>query len=110
MQFSRKVGNWSVNKRLNFGGDPDDGSGKTCLGGGMHCSSASSLLSFCFFLDPRCRLSSLSVSFSAHAKHSISYHIMRNDIVLLLACQKRTDVVRVYTVWHSAFTGAAEVD
>ena len=63
-----------------------------------------------FFLDPRCRLSSLSVSFYAHAKHNISYHIMRNDIVLLLACQKRTDAVRVYTVWHSAFAGAAEVD
>ena len=25
---------------------PDDGTGKTCLGGGMHCSSPSSLLSF----------------------------------------------------------------
>jgi len=41
MKFSGKVGNGPVNKRLNFGGDPDHGypdpdSGKTCLGGGMH--------------------------------------------------------------------------
>jgi len=41
MKFSWKVGNGPVNKRLNFGGDPDHGypdpdSGKTCHGGGMH--------------------------------------------------------------------------
>ena len=49
MKFSRKVGNGSVNKLLNFGGDPitdpdtDLGpyrdTGKTCLGGGMHLST-----------------------------------------------------------------------
>ena len=57
MKFSRKVGNGPVNKWLNFGGDPNHGSeygsryldpcrdtGKTCLGGGMHCPSASSLI------------------------------------------------------------------
>ena len=48
------IAQWAIeNKRLNFGGDPDhgsgyesgygSGSGKTCLGGGMHCPSASSL-------------------------------------------------------------------
>jgi len=71
MKFSGKVGNWQKNKRLNFGGDPDHrldtriifreiqkvvnghksaahtdspdgGTGKTCLGGGIHCPSASS--------------------------------------------------------------------
>jgi len=51
MKFSEKVGNGPVNKRLNFGGDPDTDpnpdpdpyrdSGKTCLGRGMHCPSAS---------------------------------------------------------------------
>jgi len=56
MKFSGKVGNEPVNKRLNFGGDPDDGSeddpdsypdcdtGNTCLGGGMRCPSDSSTL------------------------------------------------------------------
>jgi len=53
MKFSRKVGNGSINKWLNFLAirikdtdmDPDPylNTGKTCLGGGMHCSSASSL-------------------------------------------------------------------
>jgi len=77
MKFSGKVGNGPVNKRLNFGGDPDHrlntrivfwirdyweirkvinghkpaahsdspdgGTSKTCLGGGKHCPSASSL-------------------------------------------------------------------
>jgi len=76
MKLSGNVGNGPMNKRLNFGGDPDhyldtrivsqichyweiqnvvnghksaahtdsiDGStGKTCLGGAMHCPSASS--------------------------------------------------------------------
>jgi len=52
MKFSTKVDNGPVKKRLNFGDDPDHESdtdpdpyrdiGKTCLGGGMHCSSASS--------------------------------------------------------------------
>ena len=52
MKFSGKVGNWPVNNRLNFGGDldsdldmdldPDCNTGKTCIGGGMHCPSASS--------------------------------------------------------------------
>jgi len=37
-----------MSKWLNFGGDPDRGSqyrntGKTCLGGGMHCPITSSL-------------------------------------------------------------------
>jgi len=34
-----------MNKRLNFDGDPDPywDTGKTCLGGGMHCPSAFSL-------------------------------------------------------------------
>jgi len=33
-----------MNKRLNFGGDPDldCDTGKMCFGGGMHCPSASS--------------------------------------------------------------------
>ena len=50
MKFSGKVGNGPVNKWLNFRGDPDHGSdafpdpGKTCLGGGMHCPSASSFI------------------------------------------------------------------
>jgi len=38
MKFSCKVGNGPMNKRLNFGGNPDYRSGdtgKTCLGGGM---------------------------------------------------------------------------
>jgi len=77
-EISRKVGSGPVNKRLNFGGDPnnsphtgivfrichhwevqkvvnghksaahtdspDGGSGKTCLGGGMHCPNASSFI------------------------------------------------------------------
>jgi len=61
-KFSGKVTNGPLNKWLNFGGDPDHGSGytdpdmdpdpnpdsyrdtgKTCLCGGMHCPSASSL-------------------------------------------------------------------
>ena len=47
MKFSGKVGNGPMSKRLNFDGagylDPDPG--MTCLGGGMHCPSASSYLS-----------------------------------------------------------------
>ena len=45
MKFSGKVGNGPA---LNFGGDPDTDpdpyrdTGKTYLGGGMHCPSASS--------------------------------------------------------------------
>jgi len=46
MKFSGKVGNRPMNKWLNFGGDPDldlyHDTGKTCLGGRMHCPSASS--------------------------------------------------------------------
>jgi len=44
MKFSGKVGNGPMDKRLNFGGDPDPyrDTGKVCLGGGMHCPSASS--------------------------------------------------------------------
>jgi len=42
MKFSGKVGNRPLNKRLNFGGGPNCDNGKTCLGGGMHCPSASS--------------------------------------------------------------------
>jgi len=76
-EIFRKVGNGSMNKLLNFGGDPDHrldtrivfrirhyweirkvvngyksaahtdspdgGTSKTCLGGGMHCPSASSI-------------------------------------------------------------------
>jgi len=57
MKFSRRVGNELMNKRLNFDGDPDQGSGygsgfriyatihvtgKTCLGGGMQYPSISS--------------------------------------------------------------------
>ena len=43
MKFSRKVGNGTVNKWLNFGGDPADhrDTDKTCLGRGMHCPSVS---------------------------------------------------------------------
>ena len=47
MKFSGKVGNGPMNKRLNFGDDLDHDPGpycdtsKTCLGGGMHCPSAS---------------------------------------------------------------------
>jgi len=45
MKFSEKVGNGLMNKRLNFVSDPDPyrDTDKTCLGGGMHCSSASAL-------------------------------------------------------------------
>jgi len=58
MKFSGKLGNEPMNKLLNFGGDPDQGSGydpdpdhdtvsgKTCLGGAMHCLSASSSNTF----------------------------------------------------------------
>jgi len=43
MKLSGKVGNGSVNKRLNFGGYyPYRDTGKRCLGGGIHCPSASS--------------------------------------------------------------------
>jgi len=49
MKFSGKVGNGQMNKWLNFDGDADYGSadpdrdtGKTYVGGGMHCPSASS--------------------------------------------------------------------
>jgi len=46
MKFSGKIGSRPMNKRLNFVGDPDPDpdrdSGKICLGGGMHCPSASS--------------------------------------------------------------------
>jgi len=65
MKFSGKAHNGQLNKRLNFGGDPDQGSGygfggnpdpdpcrytgKTCLGEGMHCPSASSSIYF----DPK---------------------------------------------------------
>jgi len=50
MKFSGRVGNGPMNERLNFGGDKNHGpdpdpyrdTGKTCLGGGMHCPSASS--------------------------------------------------------------------
>ena len=53
MKFSGKVENWQMNKWLNFSDDPDPDpdtapdpdrdTGKTCLGGGMHCPSVSSL-------------------------------------------------------------------
>ena len=81
MKFSEQVGNGPMNKRLNFGGDPDHrldtrvvfrirhywkirkvvinghksaahtdspdgGTGKTCVGGGMHCLSASNYYLF----------------------------------------------------------------
>jgi len=53
MKFPEKVGNGPMNKRLNFGGDPDHGSGygnrntsNTCLGGGMLCPIASSYIPF----------------------------------------------------------------
>ena len=48
MKFSGKLSNGPMNKLLNFGVDPYHRSGsllqhcKTCLGGGMHCPSASS--------------------------------------------------------------------
>jgi len=48
MKFLGKVGNGSMNKGLNFGGNPDPDTdlyrdtGKTCLGRGMQCRSASS--------------------------------------------------------------------
>jgi len=50
MKFSEKVSNGPVNRCLNFGGDPypdpdpDRDTGKTYLGGGMHCPSASSFI------------------------------------------------------------------
>ena len=58
MKFSGKVGNGPMNKWLNFDGDPDPypyrdrPTGKTCLGGGMHCPSASGL---CLSCVVRCR-------------------------------------------------------
>ena len=50
MKFSGKVGSEPMNKVLTFDGDPDTDpdpyrdTGKTYLGGGMHCPNASSLL------------------------------------------------------------------
>jgi len=48
--FLEKVGNGPMNKWLNFGGNPDHDlyrdTGKTCLGRGMHCPSASSCMFF----------------------------------------------------------------
>jgi len=49
MKFSRKVGNGSVNKWLNFGRDTDpdpyrDTGIRRCRGGGMHCLSAPSCI------------------------------------------------------------------
>jgi len=47
VKFSGKVGSGPVNELLTFGGDPDTDTdtvpdlGKTCLGRGMHCPSAS---------------------------------------------------------------------
>ena len=44
VKFSGKVGSGPVNKCLNFGGgnpDLDRDTHRTCLGGGMHCPSAS---------------------------------------------------------------------
>jgi len=43
VEFSGKVGNGPLIKWSNFGGDQDmyEDTGKTCLGGGMHCTSAS---------------------------------------------------------------------
>ena len=43
MKCSGKVGSGPINKPLNFSGDPDPyrDTGKTCLGGGMHCLGAS---------------------------------------------------------------------
>jgi len=38
MKFSGMVGN---GKWLNSGGNPHHNTGKTCLGGGMHCPSSS---------------------------------------------------------------------
>ena len=62
MKFSGKVGNWRKTNKINFGGDPDHGSGygsgyapdpdlyhdtgKTCLGGGMHCPT----ITLCMYL------------------------------------------------------------
>ena len=59
MKFSGKVGRWANEKMINFCGDPDTDTGpdpdpyryagKTCVGGGMHCLSASSLF-VCLFV------------------------------------------------------------
>ena len=46
MKFSGNVANRPMNKWLNFGGDPYHDTVKTCLGGGMHCPSASSSVRF----------------------------------------------------------------
>jgi len=44
------IGNGPMNKLLNFGGDLDQypyhDTGKTCLGGGMHCPSTTSYALF----------------------------------------------------------------
>jgi len=58
MKFSGKVDNGPVNKSLNLGGDilvamdpdPYRDTVKTCLSGGMHCPSASSLTLNCRLL------------------------------------------------------------
>jgi len=68
MKFSVKVGNGPLNKRLNFGGDPNHRSGyasgsrhcKTCLGGGMYCPSASSL-KMCSMCRPFCRITYVAI-------------------------------------------------
>ena len=44
MKFSGKVSNGPTNKRLNFDDDAYCETGKTCLGGGMHCPSSCSRL------------------------------------------------------------------
>jgi len=43
MKVSGKIDNGPMNKQLNFGGDLDHDrdTGKTYLGGGMHCPTAS---------------------------------------------------------------------
>ena len=65
MNFSRKVDNVPVNKCLNFGGypvqDPYRDIGKTCLGGGVHCSN-------------ECWFSMLLVAFAAELLEACRQH------------------------------------
>jgi len=54
MKFSGKVGNGPMKKLLYFVGDPDPChyTGKTCLGGGVHCPSASR---YCYYYCYNCK-------------------------------------------------------
>ena len=92
MTFSGTVGNGPLNKWLYFGVDPDQGSGdrdtgKTCLGGGMHCLCASSYYY------------SASEVFDILALYKSDYYCYYYFLVFLLSVGVTEGVLKLWWWW-----------